>query len=151
MNVITIEELYKLQEISTRSYTVCMRNGFYTTNDLRAYYTDHKAFTNLRNCGGKSNEELIEVCMKYSTDYIEKTKDQQENENNLKTAISNLTQLQKDVINDFIVSETNKLSRRSNNAMQHYLKNDFSIENIAQKTFLKILHLKYVNLAVTNT
>lgn len=137
MNVITIEELYKLQEISTRSYTVCMRNGFYTTNDLRDYYTDHKAFTNLRNCGGKSNEELIEVCMKYSTDYIEKTKDQQENVNNLKTAISNLTQLQKDVINDFIVSETNKLSRRSNNAMQHYLKNDFSIENIAQKTFLQ--------------
>ena len=69
--------------------------------------------------------------------YLNNKEDEPEKENHLKTLVSNLTQIQKDVINSLIVSETNNLSVRSKNAILHYLENDFSIENFAERIFLQ--------------
>lgn len=136
MSEITIEQLYELQEISTRAYNICVNGGFISTKDLRAFYAEYKTFSVLRNCGRRSDEELIEVCQTYTPHYIENLNEKFENKNYLNTLISNLTQIQKDVINGFIESETNSLSVRNCNIMLHYLENDFSIENFAKKTFL---------------
>ena len=133
----TIEELYNLKEISTRSYNICMQNNLNSTKDLKEYHAKHETFSDLLKCGRRSNEELIELCFKYNVDYLNNIEDEPEKENHLKTLVSNLTQIQKNVINSLIVSETNNLSVRSKNAILHYLENDFSIENFAERIFLQ--------------
>ncbi len=60
----TIDEIYKNTDISVRSYNLCMYNNISSLDVLLEYYNNNKSFEKLRNCGRKSNEELIEVCEK---------------------------------------------------------------------------------------
>jgi DNA-directed RNA polymerase alpha subunit len=57
-----IDEIYREDEISVRSYHVCKNNNLNSVKELKEYYHKHKTFEKLQNCGGKSNEELIEIC-----------------------------------------------------------------------------------------
>ncbi len=126
--MMTIDEIYIKEKISVRSYNICKYNELHTVQDIKEHYFNHKSFYNLRNCGMKSNEELIEICNIYkSTD--------SENEK-FRTIISELTRVQRDVINGFISVNTNSLSVRSRNAISIYLKGNFKIGNFAEKTFL---------------
>ena len=67
----TIEEIYKKEEISVRSYNVCKYNELHSVSDLKKYYYKYKSFEKLRNCGRKSNEELIEICNKNQKELFE--------------------------------------------------------------------------------
>src|SRR5690554_4848654 len=113
----TIDEIYKKEEISIRSYHVCKYHELNSISDLKKYYYKNKSFEKLRYCGRKSNEELIEICNKYPDDYFENKEINVKEENPLKDIISNLTRVQREVINSFIFVNTNSLSVRSKNAI----------------------------------
>lgn len=132
----TIDEIYRNKEISVRSYHVCKYNNITSLRDIRNYYLEHKSFYQLRNCGTKSNEELIKICNKYSTEYIYGREIEANKENSFKTIISELTRVQRDVINNFILINTNTLSVRSKNAITSLLKGNFKIKNFAQEVIL---------------
>lgn len=132
----TIDEIYKNKEISVRSYHVCKYNELNSISDLKKYYYENKSFEKLRNCGGKSNEELIEICNKYPDDYIENKEIEVKKENPLKNIISNLTRVQREVINSFIFVNTDCLSVRSKNAISLYLKNNLKVKNFTEKVLL---------------
>lgn len=129
-NIITIDEIFKRNEISVRTYHVCEDNEFHSINDLRKYYYQNKSFEKLRNCGRKSNMELINTCNKYQSDYIENR------ENPLNGILLNLTRVQREVINNFIFVETNSLSVRSRNAIVLHLKNNLKVKNYTEKILL---------------
>src|SRR5690554_4935848 len=118
----TIDEIYKKKEISIRSYHVCKYNNLNSVNDLKEYYFKHKSFDKLRHCGRKSNEELLDICNKYSDENVENKEIEVKKENPLKDIISNLTRVQREVINSFIFVNTNELSVRSKNAISSHLK-----------------------------
>ncbi|WP_289024127.1 Helicase associated domain protein [uncultured Salegentibacter sp.] len=132
----TIEEIYKKEEISVRSYHVCKYNELNSISDLKKYYYNNKSFEKLRNCGRKSNEELIEICNKYPDEYFENKEIEVKEENPLKSIISNLTRVQREVINSFIFVNTNSLSVRSKNAISLHLKNNLKVKNFAEKILL---------------
>src|SRR5690554_2440850 len=98
----TIDEIYKKEEISVRSYNVCKYNELHSVSDLKSYYHKNKSFERLRNCGRKSNEELIEICNKYPDGYVENKEIEVKKENPLKSIISNFTRVQREVINSFL-------------------------------------------------
>lgn len=132
----TIDEIYKKEEISVRSYHVCKYNELHSVSDLKKYYYKNKSFEKLRNCGRKSNEELIDICNKYQDEYIENRETETKKENPLKTIISELTRVQREVINSFIFVNTNSLSVRSKNAISLHLKNNLKVKSFAEKILL---------------
>lgn len=136
----TIEELYKKNKINVRLYNICTRNKFESIDDLKRYYLEHTTFINLRNCGRKSNEELVELCIKYEGDFYEiktiEVKDESsliKEENPLKSIVSRLTLVQREVINNFIYVNSNYLTVRSKNGILHYLNGNLKIKNFAEK------------------
>lgn len=139
----TIEELYKKNKISVRLYNICTRSEFDSVDDLKKYFLEHKTFINLRNCGKKSNEELIELCTNYkeSSFEIKTVEVKEENplikeENPLKLIVSRLTLVQREVINNFIYVNSNYLTVRSKNGILHYLNGNLKIKNFAEKIIL---------------
>ncbi|MCP2029005.1 hypothetical protein L1276_004184 [Flavobacterium sp. HSC-32F16] len=130
----TIDEIYKNENLSVRSYHACKYSGLETLEDIIKFYQENCSFDKLRNCGKKSNEELIELYNKYkNTDFgfddIYPTKI----ENKLKIIISELSRNQREVINSFIQINTNSLSIRSKNAIKIFLEDNFKIKNFADR------------------
>jgi hypothetical protein len=132
----TIDKIYKKEEISIRSYNVCKSNQLYCVEDLKRYYYKNKSFEKLRNCGEKSNKELIEICNKYQGEFLDNLQNEIEKRNPLKNIILNLTRIHREVINSFIFVNTNSLSARSKNAISLYLKGNLKIKNFTENIFL---------------
>lgn len=132
----TIEEIYKKGEISLRSYNVCKSNELLSLSLLKKYYYTNKSFEKLLNCGRKTNEELIEICNAYPNDLNEDIEINLKIEKPLKVILSNLTRIQREVINSYIFVNTNSLSVRSRNAILLYLKNNIKVKNFAEKILL---------------
>lgn len=132
----TIDEIYKKEEISVRSFHVCKYNELHSVSDLKKYYHQNKSFEKLRNCGRKSNEELIDICNKYQGEYLEQQEVEIKNENPLKNILLNLTRVQREVVNSFIFVNTNSLTVRSKNAISLHLKNNLKVKNFVTEILL---------------
>lgn len=132
----TIDEIYKKGNLSIRSYHVCKSNEIETIFDLKKYFIKYKSFVKFRNCGRKSNEELIEICNKYKGEYLEDCEIETKKENPLKIIISELTRVQREVVNSYILINTNSLSVRSKNAILLLLNGNLKIKNFAEIIFL---------------
>ncbi|CEN35303.1 helicase associated domain-containing protein [Capnocytophaga cynodegmi] len=131
----TIDEIYNNQEISVRSYNVCMYSGLNTVTELIEYYLRYNNFCKLRNCGQKSNEELVSICNKYQA-FIEKGEIIRNIKNPLEEILASLTRVQREVINSFIVINANNLSVRSRNVISKLLTDNFNIRNFSDKILL---------------
>ncbi|MDP2424082.1 MAG: hypothetical protein U1C46_02030 [Bacteroidales bacterium] len=60
-----ILELKMLENFSERTKNICLDNSLETIYKLIEYYNEHGGFQNLRNCGTKSNGELVSMIEKY--------------------------------------------------------------------------------------
>ncbi|MVO09171.1 hypothetical protein GOQ30_08355 [Flavobacterium sp. TP390] len=132
----TIDYIYKNEEISVRSYHLCKYNELHTISDLKKYYYKNNSFYKLRNCGRKSNEELIDICNKYQNEYIEYSENLSKEKKTLKNINLNLNRVQRNVINSFIYVNTNSLSVRSKNAISLLLSNNLKVKNFTEKILL---------------
>ena len=128
---ISIKEL-----LSVRSYHVCKYNNLNSLKDLKEYYFINKSFNKLRNCGRKSDEELIEICNKYQLNHFDNQETEIKLKNPLKIIILELTRVQREVINSFILVNTNYLSVRSKNAIIIHLRKNLKIKNFAERILL---------------
>ncbi|WP_291102210.1 MULTISPECIES: hypothetical protein [unclassified Flavobacterium] len=130
----TIDEIYKNENISVRSYNVCRYNGLETLKEIIEFYRENRSFNKLRNCGKRSNEELTELYSKYKNiDFGFEENFQFKIENKFKIIISELSRNQREVINSFIQVNTNSLSIRSQNAIKALLEDNLKIKNFADK------------------
>ncbi|MFV5701854.1 sigma factor-like helix-turn-helix DNA-binding protein [Flavobacterium sp. XS2P12] len=130
----TIDEIYKNENISVRSYNVCRYNGLETLKEIIEFYRENRSFNKLRNCGKRSNEELTELYNKYKNiDFGFEANFQFKIENKFKIIISELSRNQREVINSFIQVNTNSLSIRSQNAIKALLEDNLKIKNFADK------------------
>ncbi|WP_299123335.1 hypothetical protein [uncultured Tenacibaculum sp.] len=134
----TIERIYSNGKLSVRSYHACKYNKIETILDLKEYYSIYKTFVKLKNCGEKSNLELIELCKAYSENLIgDKVIT---DENNLINKIQKLNRPQRQVINQFIKITTSNLKVRGRNAITSYIGkslrlNDFLIKIFGEENF----------------
>lgn len=128
----TVEEIYLKGEISVRSYHVCITSELYTVFDLINFYHNNLSFKNIRNCGTKSNNELIAICEKYKSSSIKVVK----RENIFEKIVLNLSRAQREVINSFTLVNKESLSVRSNTAISSYLNNNFKVKNFTEKILI---------------
>ena len=142
----TIDEIYKNTDISVRSYNLCMYNNITSLDVLLEYYNNNKSFEKLRNCGRKSNEELIEVCEKYlASSYF--NEDANIKKLQIDEIVQNLTRIQREVINSFIFVNTSSLSVRSKNAISQFFDGNFNVRNFAEKI---LLNKKFIVATIDN-
>jgi len=142
----TIDEIYEKEDISIRSYNICKYNGLNSIEKLMQYYLTRGSFDKLRNCGRKSSEELIVVCKKYQTIISESTEKNAIHGKSLEEIISSLTRTQREVINSFIVINSDNLSVRSRNGIDKFLDGNFKVKNFAEKLLLsKNLKIKEID------
>lgn len=135
----TIDEIYKKGNLSIRSYHVCENNNIETIHDLKKYFIKYKSFVKFRNCGRKSDEELIKLCNSYyleEVDSFDKEIQKKVLENPIRKIINGLTRVQREVINSFILVNTNSLSVRSKNAITLHLNKNLKIKNFAERILL---------------
>jgi len=127
----TIDELYKNGEISVRSYNVCRFNQLYYVSDLINYYYNNKTFLTLRNCGSKSNVELIQLCDKYKDDLNKIPALVSE------SLLSKLSNNQIETINNFIIRKTELLSVRLKNAIRHHMRGEPNVAKFAENILFR--------------
>ena len=61
----TINEIFLKDEISVRAFNTCTDNEIETISELKQYYNTYGSFKHFRNCGKKTDSELVTICLKY--------------------------------------------------------------------------------------
>lgn len=128
---ISLDKLRTDEDLSHRSYNVCLFHKYITLYDIIIHYQEKGSFNTLRNSGQKTNDELIKICNKY----LKQTTNGSVNKsyvecNELEDNIINLTEVQKFVLNNLITIKINNLSTRSQKALKEYLNGDLTISCI---------------------
>lgn len=131
----TIEEIQLIEPLSVRSINLCQYNDLLNLDLILNYYYENGTFLKLRNCGVKSNNELISLCHKYAQN-VNPISLYKEKENELKLLISQFSIEQLETLNTYISISKLPLSVRSSNAISSLLNDDFSINNILNKGLL---------------
>ena len=129
----TIEEIYYSEDISVRSFNVCNDNDLKDLTAILKHYLKYSTFGNLRNCGRKSNEELIALCLKYKNYESNHFAEPIKAEIKLDTTIDNFTRTQREIVNSFVEINANNLSNRSKNAITSFLSGNLKIRNISER------------------
>ncbi len=129
----TIEEIYYSEDISVRSFNVCNDNGLKDLAKILKHYQKYKTFNNLRNCGGKSNEELIKLCLKYINVDILYANEILISKSLFSKIEPNLSDIQIEEINNSILNNSKSLSVRSKNSIRFFLRGNLDIRNIYEK------------------
>jgi len=62
---ISLSELSEIEGLSARTKNVCEYCNLKDIQSILDYYWENFDFLKLRNCGSKSNLELIDICHKY--------------------------------------------------------------------------------------
>lgn len=119
----TLDSLNRIENLSVRSFNICNDLDLHDLKSIVAYLAKHKTFLNIRNCGEKSNNELIAICDKYYSKTV------------LIETINGLSFNQREVINSFILVSIDCLSVRSNNAIKQILDGNYRIENFLKKIY----------------
>ena len=63
--IFRLEKLRTKENMSVRTYNICVDNDLFSASDILDYYRTNKTFKGLRNCGAKSENELVKICLKY--------------------------------------------------------------------------------------
>lgn len=138
INNISLQELSEIEDLSARTKNICEYCDLKDIHSILEYYWENFDFLKLRNCGAKSNLELIDICLKY-----EKVLYQTKNEffaeklilpentvDPIIEMIDSLTIRQKKIVNNLLETHLNELSIRSSNALRAYFGSNVDIIGI---------------------
>lgn len=129
----TLEFLCDIENLGVRGYNACKFFNLLTLKDLIDFYNANGDFLKVRNCGKKSNEELITICKKYEKYFISETPIHiDENPKNpIIQRIEKLTVRQKKIVNNSIATLFNELSVRASNVLNNHLDYDISLNGLS--------------------
>lgn len=114
-----IKDLFERVELSVRAYNICESLELITVRDLHNYIVKYGGFHNVRNCGRKTNLELLEFHKIYYIDSFDNNSES-ENEN---SEIINDAPVNDSSFNLLIKVEFEKLSVRAHNALLVFFEN----------------------------
>jgi len=129
---ICIEHLKKDENLSARSLKICVENKINDLQSIVIYFWAYDDFLKLKNCGQKSNLELIELCRKYELT-LRKSIVSLFGETPNKSLIQKITDYsikQKALFNTILKYRFSKLSVKSSNALKSYMQSDISIPGV---------------------
>lgn len=130
----TINEIFLKDEISVRAFNTCTDNKIENISELKDYFNTYGSFKQLRNCGRKTDSELVGICLKYFDleNQLINTTDIYSNKN-ISNILSYFTEDKFILIDDFIKVRFINLSLRSANALNKFLLGNLTIKNFERK------------------
>lgn len=132
----TINEIFLKKEISVRAFNTCTDNEIETISELKEYFNTYGSFKRFRNCGKKTDNELVAVCLEYfDIDHQSLKTIDVYSDGNIVEFLSNFDENKLSIIDEFINSRIIDLSKRSSNALKKYLSGDITITNFTKKIF----------------
>lgn len=129
----TISKISLSNRLSSRSYNICIDNELFDINSIVNFFLINKNFYKLKNCGRRSNNELVDFCNEYINDCNLDDLSCQKNNNSLSNIILKLSEGQIKLLNDCIKKMFDELSVRSQNALSSYLTNKIDLFEIYNK------------------
>lgn len=120
---LTLEALNEIEWLTVRSINICKDAGLNTLNLILEYYSKNGSFLSIRNCGAKTEKELIEICKKYKDSYfldenIELNENEPiEKEEKIIDVIDSLNPFQKATLNRHLENLISNLNARSFNGL----------------------------------
>lgn len=125
----TIKELKLIANFSVRAENVCIGVGLDSLYKILDFYNKYKSFIKIRNCGSKTNKELINFCVKYKNILIDNSKTFVNI--NINTLPNNI-----ELIDYYFNRNIDKLSTRARNILI-YIRN----KSNNKEDFFKTLHI----------
>ncbi len=154
-NDISLKDLAFIEDLSIRSINICNNSDLTSLNRIMDFYKKKKSFMTIRNCGSKTENELIELCEKYAKQAsIEKIGVKHKSINTIEA----LDSIQKVTLNKQIEYLISTLSPRTHNGLSNISQQlnpkvifekmfieeiDFNdIRNIGSKSFEELIKFK---------
>ena len=135
---IGLSNIAKSENLSVRTYNICKYNQLLNLNAILQYYFANNDFMGIRNCGKRTNRELITICVKHKKSYLLKAH-QKTNFNyrnrEISRTIKNLTVKQTNIINCIVVWNIRKLLPETTKVISSYLGNSISIKRLHKYIF----------------
>lgn len=134
---ILLEELIDNEWLSVRSINICKDAGLISLNRILDFYSKKGSFMTIRNCGAKTDKELIEICKKYLASNPVNSEVKEQTESFLET-INSLTPFQKATLNrhfEYLVSNLNVRSYNGLASIQESLNPKDVFEKIFSEQF----------------
>ncbi len=134
---ILIEELIDNEWLSVRSINICKDAGLTSLKRILDFYAKKGSFMSIRNCGAKTDKELIEICRKYLSSVPADIVLKEQKESFLDT-INSLTPFQKATLNrhfEYLVSNLNVRSYNGLASIQETLNPKDVFEKIFSERF----------------
>lgn len=125
----TIKDLWLNKQISKRTYNICLFNNLLNAEDIFNYYLENSNFTDLRNCGKLSNQELINLC----NDESEFFRNKKNPEISIEQRVEDLNSQQISILDIILHLEFEKLITRTQNAINKYIGENLTVKNFAKK------------------
>jgi hypothetical protein len=113
---LSLKEINEREWMTVRAYNVCVDNGIEFLSQLLRVYSQPKSFSQFRNCGIKTEEELIEICKKYLHFNIEEEKPKEIIDISIEV-INQLTLFKKNVLYRYLLNIFDNLSVRARNGL----------------------------------
>jgi hypothetical protein len=128
-----INDLRKQDKLSNGSYLICKRAGIETVEELVLYLNTNGDFLKIKNCGEKSDYELIKICIKYSElQYVKKVEKQP---SKLIFIYEKLNPVHQQLINHFVHTTTVNLSDRANYFIMELFPDKISMPVLIEKVY----------------
>ncbi len=139
---ILLEELIDNEWLSVRSINICKDAGLISLNRILDFYSKKGSFMTIRNCGAKTDKELIEICKKYlaSNPVISEAKEQTES---FLETINSLTPFQKATLNRHFEYLVSNLNVRSYNGLAS-IQESLNPKDIFEKIFSERFNFKNI-------
>lgn len=133
-----LKEIRVVENLSNRTYNVCYDNGLFDIKSICEFYKDKKSFNSLKNCGKRSNEELINISKKYIV-YSIGEKENNNNENipkDFNDIFNRLNSFQIEIIDFYIKANLNLLGAVSIDILKKTLNNKIDLVSIIEYNLL---------------
>lgn len=137
---ILLEELIDNECLSVRSINICKDTGLISLNRILEFYSKKGSFMNIRNCGAKTERELIEICEKYLATNSDNSEAQEQTESFLE-AINSLSPFQKATLNRHFEYLVSNLNVRSYNGLVR-IHESLNPKDIFEKIFSKSFNFR---------
>ncbi|MDD3971293.1 MAG: hypothetical protein PHC31_05175 [Clostridia bacterium] len=137
----TIEELSRIENLSTRAKNICRYNNYRNLFQILDHYVSNGSFLDIRNCGLRTSMELVMISRKYLLLYpLQKDINNEPPDSELIphpaefSKKERLTQFHKTILTNYIYIKKGLLSNRFNNALKQCLRSDFSFDSFDRLT-----------------
>jgi hypothetical protein len=153
---IQLEELIEKEWLSARTINICHNADLTSLSRILDFYRTNRTFKSIRNCGSKTEKELVDICKKYQV-HISIHEDSEQTESIL-DIVNSLSPFQKAILNrhyQYLISNLNARSynglanipesRNPKEIIEKLLSPNIDIKNIRNiggKSYQEIVNLK---------